>query len=368
MVPWDRNEIARWLDARSINHIDPGEFPPPWKEQLAGSHLKKKIYVGCTPGQKPAECMAEVRKCLESVLPRDALKLSPGRTYPLLSFNMGGALDGDPGAAAILIGDDGQEVLYHGMRYPFVFASPNVRTPDEAATTRAHNCSTMLGIGADHVSPEDAAYIARVWLEAEFDPFVENGVRLRRYLECVKFGLDACRTSYDTGSKSGDTGPETLVLFSDHSGKKARQSLMAGLGGRGYKLVDVGTDSDERCDYPLFAALAARELVSKSGKGSRAIGICGSGIGAAAGAKMWGVYPARCTTPHEAEKARSKYDANMLTLPAGDGTPFGMVLIGRIADCFLSTDFDPAGAGLYRDSMLRKETQALRTLKKVYYP
>jgi len=370
MSSQNHESMRRWLDARGIDEIDPGEFPESLKGLLAGKHMKKRmIYVGCTPGEKPLQLMSEVLKCVRSLVTDDRLSYSSRTAYPLLSFNMGRALDRDFSAAAILIGDDGQEVLYPGMRFPFVFASPGVGNPEGAMTTRIHNCSTMLGIGADYVAPEEAAGIARAWIEAEFDPYRDDGdIRLRRYLECVKFGLDAGRAGVDVLLRRPARAAKKLILFSDHRGYLVKEFLKGAQADSGYQLVDVGTSKGpkERCDYPLFAASAAWEMVSGSCEGSRAVGICGSGIGAAAAAKMWGVYGAMCTDEDKAAMARLKYDANLLTLPAGDGSPAAAERAVRIVDCFLSTGFDAEGAGIYRDKMLQKEQEALRTIRERY--
>ncbi len=366
----DHQEMIEWLKDRSIDEIDPGEFPDRIKDLLAGKHVnRRKIYVGCTPGQKPFECMTEVLRCVRPLMTEDRLSHSSRTAYPLLSFNMGQALEGDFGAAAVLIGDDGLEVLHPGMKFPSVFASPDVVNPEGARTTRVHNCSTMLGIGADHLEPEEAACVVRAWIETDFDPFRDDGdIRLRRYLKCMKFGMDAARFGFGSLPGRPARAAKKLILFSDHRGYLVKEYLMGALADSGYQLVDVGTSEGPktRCDYPPFAASAAYELVSGSCKGSRAIGICGSGIGAAAAAKMWGVYGAMCTDEDKAAMARLKYDANLLTLPAGDGSPAAAERAVRIVNCFLSTGFDAEGAGIYRGKMLQKEQEALRTIMERY--
>ena len=49
-----------------------------------------------------------------------------------------------------------------------------------------------------------------------------------------------------------------LVIASDHGGFALKQELMEHLRARGVEFEDIGTYSEESCDYPVYAEKAAR--------------------------------------------------------------------------------------------------------------
>lgn len=107
-----------------------------------------------------------------------------------------------------------------------------------------------------------------------------------------------------------------IVLGADHRGFKFKNELEYHLEMAGYEVVDVGTLSPERCDYPSFSDAIGR-LVSEDPYTSVGIGICGSGIGILIPAsKHKGVYAARCLSPEESESSRMHNNTNVLGIGA----------------------------------------------------
>lgn len=109
-----------------------------------------------------------------------------------------------------------------------------------------------------------------------------------------------------------------LAIGSDHAGFDLRNSLVAWLrtpeGGK-HQVLDVGCGSAESCDYPDFAAAVARAV--STGRVSRGLLICGTGIGMAIAAnKVAGVRAAVAWKPEVAELASQHNKANVLCLPA----------------------------------------------------
>jgi ribose 5-phosphate isomerase B len=107
------------------------------------------------------------------------------------------------------------------------------------------------------------------------------------------------------------TGP--VAVGSDHGGYQLKEALKKYLTELGYRVVDVGTTSEEPCDYPDFAYAVAR-LVSK-GEAWRGVVVDGAGIGSAIVAnKVPNVRAACCHNEFVARNSREHNDTNILTL------------------------------------------------------
>jgi len=81
-----------------------------------------------------------------------------------------------------------------------------------------------------------------------------------------------------------------LVIGADHAGVKLKAPLVRWLrsaGGGKHRVLDVGTYTEDSCDYPDFAAAVGREVAS--GRAARGIVIDAAGIGStmAAYASAW---------------------------------------------------------------------------------
>jgi len=125
---------------------------------------------------------------------------------------------------------------------------------------------------------------------------------------------------------------QTLVLGADHGGFKLKEALKRHLSGRGYRIIDVGTNSKESCDYPVFAKAAAETIAR--GEAWRGIVIDGAGIGSAMAAnKVKGVRAGMAFNEATAINAAEHNGAHLLTLGAGYLDEVAAI---RIVDTFLS--------------------------------
>ncbi len=127
-----------------------------------------------------------------------------------------------------------------------------------------------------------------------------------------------------------------LAFGSDHAGFELKTQLVDHARSAGHDVVDLGTDSAERVDYPDFGAAVARAVTG--GEAELGVCVCGSGIGIAmAAGKIAG---ARAATVHDATSAhlaREHNDANILCV--------GERLVGpavalEALDAFLSASFE----------------------------
>ncbi len=126
-----------------------------------------------------------------------------------------------------------------------------------------------------------------------------------------------------------------ISIASDHAGFEQKQGLVDYLVAQGHDVIDRGPDSDERVDYPDYAALVARDVAG--GAAERGVLVCGTGIGMAVAAnKVRGIRAVNVVTPRFAELSREHNDANIVALSGR----FVDVDVNRgILDAFLATPF-----------------------------
>jgi len=113
-----------------------------------------------------------------------------------------------------------------------------------------------------------------------------------------------------------------IVVGADHAGFKVKEQVKQLLQELGHTVIDVGTSSEEACDYPEFAEKAARKV--GAGDADRAVLLCGTGIGMAMTAnRVKGVLAATVHDRVTAEMSRKHNNANVFcagawVIPAGE--------------------------------------------------
>lgn len=106
-----------------------------------------------------------------------------------------------------------------------------------------------------------------------------------------------------------------IAFASDHAGYALKLKIKTLVASKGYEVVDFGTDSEESCDYPDFAHLAANAV--ESGECAFGIAMCGSGNGIQMTLnKHQGIRAALCWEPEIASLAKEHNNANVLVMPA----------------------------------------------------
>lgn len=126
-----------------------------------------------------------------------------------------------------------------------------------------------------------------------------------------------------------------IAIASDHGGYELRKEIMKHLEERGLEYLDLGCDTPEGVDYPIYARKVTEAI--KSGQCDKGILICGTGIGISITAnKEPGIRCALCTDCFCAEATRQHNDANVLAL---GGRVVGGGLALKIVDTFLDTPF-----------------------------
>lgn len=126
-----------------------------------------------------------------------------------------------------------------------------------------------------------------------------------------------------------------IVIASDHAGFELKEKLKTYLGNKGIEVFDVGTDSDESCDYPDYAHLLAEQIEDDNFQ--YGITICGSGNGINMTVnKHQKIRSAICWNEKISQLARYHNDANNCSLPARF---IDEELAYKIVDIFFSSEF-----------------------------
>ena len=126
-----------------------------------------------------------------------------------------------------------------------------------------------------------------------------------------------------------------IAIACDHGALNLKNVAVAHLSARGYEVVDFGTHTPDSCDYPDYAAAAAKAVAS--GECDKGIVLCTTGIGVSITAnKVKGIRCALLSDVLSARMTRLHNDTNMMAVGAGI---VGQLLALEIMDTWLGTEF-----------------------------
>lgn len=135
---------------------------------------------------------------------------------------------------------------------------------------------------------------------------------------------------------SAPTASMRIAVGNDHAGFGLKVGLVRHLRGLGNEVVDLGHDSTERADYPIFGRRVAQAVAA--GDVERGIVICGTGVGISIAAnKVNGIRCVCCSEPYSALLSRQHNDTNVLALGA---RVVGSGLARLIVETWLSARFE----------------------------
>lgn len=127
-----------------------------------------------------------------------------------------------------------------------------------------------------------------------------------------------------------------IAIGNDHTAVAMKNHITKYLEEQGHEIINFGTDSEERCDYPIYGKKVADAVAS--GECERGILICGTGIGISLAAnKVKGIRAAVCSESYSARLTRLHNNANIIA--------FGARVVGEataeaIVDAFIGTDYE----------------------------
>jgi RpiB/LacA/LacB family sugar-phosphate isomerase len=106
-----------------------------------------------------------------------------------------------------------------------------------------------------------------------------------------------------------------IAIGADHAGFALKEQVRDALRLAGHEVADAGTDSAESTDYPDYAGIVARDVVS--GAAERGILVCSTGVGMSIAAnKVAGIRAAIAFNADEVRLTRAHNDANVITIGA----------------------------------------------------
>ena len=127
-----------------------------------------------------------------------------------------------------------------------------------------------------------------------------------------------------------------LAIGNDHVAVEMKNDIVAHLQSKGIEVIDVGTNSPERFNYPISGYKVAKLVADK--KVDAGILVCGTGVGISLAAnKVSGIRAAVCSEPYSARLTRQHNNANIIAFGA---RVVGQSVAEMIVDEFLNAEFE----------------------------
>ena len=97
-----------------------------------------------------------------------------------------------------------------------------------------------------------------------------------------------------------------IAIGNDHTAIEMKEIIKEFVEGKGYEVIDLGTNSTESCDYPVYGEKVGRAVAG--GEADLGIAICGTGVGISLAAnKVKGIRACVCSEPYTAAGNRASY-------------------------------------------------------------
>lgn len=127
-----------------------------------------------------------------------------------------------------------------------------------------------------------------------------------------------------------------IAIGNDHVALEMKQQIKTWLEEQGHEVIDFGTHSPERCDYPIYGERVANAVAQ--GEAARGILICGTGVGISLAAnKVCGIRAVVCSEPYTAMLSRQHNNTNILAFGA---RVIGIELAKMIVHEWLHAEFE----------------------------
>ena len=127
-----------------------------------------------------------------------------------------------------------------------------------------------------------------------------------------------------------------IGICNDHAGVEYKNKLVEYLTGKGYEMVNFGTDTTDSMDYPDVAHPLAEAV--ESGKVDLGIAFCGTGNGIGITLnKHQGIRAGLCWTPEIGKLIKQHNNANVLVMPARF---ISYETVVEITDAWLTEEFE----------------------------
>lgn len=126
-----------------------------------------------------------------------------------------------------------------------------------------------------------------------------------------------------------------IGIGNDHVAVDLKMGIKEFLISKGYEVVDYGTNSTEKTDYPIYGEAVARGVIAN--EVDLGILICGTGVGISLAAnKVHGIRAVVCSEPYSAKLAKQHNNTNILAFGA---RVVGIELAKMIVEEWLNAEF-----------------------------
>lgn len=127
-----------------------------------------------------------------------------------------------------------------------------------------------------------------------------------------------------------------IAIGNDHVAIDMKNEIRSYLEEKGHEVVNVGTDSPERFNYPISGYKVAKMVANKNV--DCGILICGTGVGISLSAnKVAGIRAIVCSEPYSARLSKQHNNTNILAFGA---RVIGIEMAKMIVDEWLSAEYE----------------------------
>ena len=148
-----------------------------------------------------------------------------------------------------------------------------------------------------------------------------------------------------------------IAIGNDHVAVDMKKEIQAYLESKGIEVINVGTDSTERFNYPVSGYKVARMVADKDV--DCGVLICGTGVGISLSAnKVKGIRACVCSDPYTAKLSKQHNNTNIIAFGA---RVIGIETAKMIVDEWLGAEYE-GGRHQVRIDMIAEieETQHLK--------
>ena len=127
-----------------------------------------------------------------------------------------------------------------------------------------------------------------------------------------------------------------LAIGNDHVAVEMKKEIKAYLEAKGIEMVDVGTNSTERFNYPISGYKVAQMVAA--GEVDGGVLICGTGVGISLAAnKVKGIRACVCSEPYSAKLSKQHNNTNIIAFGA---RVIGVETAKMIVDEWLNAEYE----------------------------
>ncbi len=127
-----------------------------------------------------------------------------------------------------------------------------------------------------------------------------------------------------------------IAIGNDHAAVEMKFMIKEYLESKGHEVINIGTDTNDSCDYPAYGEKVGRMVVS--GEAECGVLICGTGVGISIAAnKVKGVRACVCSEPCTAKLSKMHNNSNIIAFGA---RIVGAEMAKMIVDTWLETEYE----------------------------